>query len=155
MCIRDREGCAPAGINAVSTRTICFEAHRVRLNSVWRCTDVLSIDRELKRTFLSGGERQRISIARCLLHAAPILLVDEATASLDRITSTDILNSILDLQDMTKIVVTHYLEESTLKRFDLILTVSDGHISEAGSFDELIERRELFYSLIMSGKEQG
>lgn len=103
---------------------------------------------------LSGGERQRISIARCLLHAAPILLVDEATASLDRITSTDILDSILDLQDMTKIVVTHYLEESTLKRFDLILTVSDGHISEAGSFDELIERRELFYSLIMSGKEQ-
>ena len=103
---------------------------------------------------MSGGERQRISIARCLLHAAPILLVDEATASLDRITSTDILDSILDLQDMTKIVVTHYLEESTLKRFDLILTVSDGHISEAGSFDELIERRELFYSLIMSGKEQ-
>lgn len=103
---------------------------------------------------LSGGERQRISIARCLLHAAPILLVDEATASMDRITSTDILNSILDLQDMTKIIVTHYLEKSTLKRFDLIFTVSDGHISEAGSFDELMERKDLFYSLVMSGKEE-
>ena len=102
---------------------------------------------------LSGGERQRIAIARCLLHAAPVLLVDEATASLDRIISTDLLNSILDLQGITKMVVTHYLEESTLKRFDTIITVSGGQISEMGSFDELMEQRGLFYSMMMSGKE--
>ena len=103
---------------------------------------------------LSGGERQRIAIARCLLHAAPVLLVDEATASLDRIISTDLLNSILDLQGITKMVVTHYLEESTLKRFDTIITVSGGQISEMGSFDELMEQRGLFYSMMMSGKEE-
>ena len=103
---------------------------------------------------LSGGERQRIAIARCMLHDASVLLVDEATASLDRIISTDLLNSILDLQDITRIVVTHYLEESTLKRFDVIITVSCGQISEVGSFDELMERGELFYSMMMSGKEK-
>ena len=103
---------------------------------------------------LSGGERQRIAIARCMLHDASVLLVDEATASLDRIISTDLLNSILVLQDITRIVVTHYLEESTLKRFDVIITVSCGQISEVGSFDELMERGELFYSMMMSGKEK-
>ena len=103
---------------------------------------------------LSGGERQRIAIARCMLHDASVLLVDEATASLDRIISTDLLNSILVLQDITRIVVTHYLEESTLKRFDVIITVSCGQISEVGSFDELMERGELFYSMMMSGKRK-
>lgn len=102
-------------------------------------------------TNLSGGERQRISIARCLLHASPVLLVDEATAALDRITAANIMDSILVLPDMTKIVVTHTLEENLLKRFDLILTMSDGHIQEAGSFEELIAQKGLFYSLVTAG----
>ena len=100
---------------------------------------------------LSGGERQRVSIARCLLHASPVLLVDEATAALDRITSSDIMSSILSLSDMTKIVVTHTLEESLLKHFDLILTMSDGRIQEAGSFEELMAQKGLFYSLVTAG----
>ena len=100
---------------------------------------------------LSGGERQRVSIARCLLHASPVLLVDEATAALDRITSSDIMSSILSLSDMAKIVVTHTLEESLLKHFDLILTMSDGRIQEAGSFEELMAQKGLFYSLVTAG----
>ena len=102
---------------------------------------------------LSGGERQRISIARCILHATDVLLVDEATASLDCITAADILNSVLDLQDMTKIVVTHYLEESALKRFDFIISISNGKVCEIGPFDELMEQKNLLYSMMMSGKE--
>lgn len=101
---------------------------------------------------LSGGEKQRISIARCLLHETSVLLVDEATAALDRITSDELLNTILNMKDMTEIVITHYLEESILRKFDFIITVSEGHISEIGSYQELIEKKGVFYSLFTSQK---
>lgn len=103
-------------------------------------------------TNLSGGERQRISIARCLLQSSSVLLVDEATSSLDSITAMDILNSILDIKDMTKIVVTHYLEENVLKHFDVVIVVMQGRVCEIGLFDELMEQKNLLYSMVMSGK---
>lgn len=96
---------------------------------------------------LSGGERQRISIARSLLLENDVLLVDEATAALDAETAFTVTNSILDLEDKTKIVVTHDLDAATLSRFDRILALKDGCIVEAGSFDELMERKAFFYSL--------
>lgn len=96
---------------------------------------------------LSGGERQRISIARSLLLENEILLVDEATAALDAETAYRVTNSILDLEGKTKIVVTHDLDAATLSRFDRILALKDGNIVEAGSFDELMEKKSYFYSL--------
>ena len=98
-------------------------------------------------TGLSGGEKQRISIARSLLKNAQVLLVDEATAALDAQTAHQVSHAILDLSGMTRIVVTHTLEESALRRYDAILTLRDGSIAEQGSFEELMERRGYFYSL--------
>ncbi|MDO4333150.1 MAG: ABC transporter ATP-binding protein [Eubacteriales bacterium] len=104
---------------------------------------------------LSGGEKQRVAIARCLLRSAHILLVDEATAALDKPTAANILNTILDLKGMTKIIVTHYLEPSVLQRFDEILVISDGKISESGTYKQLMEQKSDFYSLVVSACNEG
>lgn len=96
---------------------------------------------------LSGGERQRISIARALLRKSPILLVDEATAALDAATARAVSFSILNLVGMTRIVVTHRLEETILRRYDKILVMKNGTICDQGNFDTLMQQKGQFYSL--------
>ncbi len=96
---------------------------------------------------LSGGEKQRISIARSLLKKSQVLLVDEATAALDAQTAFQVSNAILDMDELTRIVVTHTLDENILKRYDHILTLKNGTIAEFGTFNELMERKGYFYSL--------
>ena len=96
---------------------------------------------------LSGGEKQRISIARSLLKKSKVLLVDEATAALDAQTAFQVSNAILDLNDLTRIVVTHALDENLLKRYDCVLTLRNGRIAESGGFDELMQKKGYFYSL--------
>ena len=96
---------------------------------------------------LSGGEKQRISIARSLLRKSQILLADEATAALDRETGYQVSEAILNLTDMTRIVVTHSLEASLLKRYDGILAMKAGKIVETGNFEDLMEKKGYFYSL--------
>lgn len=96
---------------------------------------------------LSGGERQRISIARCLLRSTPVLLADEATAALDAATAFEITSAILSLDGITRILVTHRLEEILLRRFDDILVVKDGRLAEHGTFDSLMKNKAYFYSL--------
>lgn len=96
---------------------------------------------------LSGGQRQRVSIARCLLRHTPVLLVDEATASLDKETAFRISSSILDLKGLTRVVVTHSLDEALLRRYDGILVLHHGRVVETGQFQELMDRKGLFYSL--------
>lgn len=96
---------------------------------------------------LSGGEKQRISIARTLLRKSSVLLVDEATAALDAQTAYQVMDSILSLEDITRIVVTHSLDEGLLRRYDRILTLKNGVIAEAGTFEELMAKKGYFYSL--------
>lgn len=96
---------------------------------------------------LSGGERQRVSIARSLLRKTPVILVDEATAALDAKTAYQVSSSILDLKGVTRIVVTHALNEALLRRYDGILVMKDGMVIETGKFDALMERKGYFYSL--------
>lgn len=98
---------------------------------------------------LSGGERQRVSIARCLLRGTPILMLDEATAALDRKTAFEVTSSILQLPNLTRIVVTHTLDKALLQQFDEILVIKSGNIVEQGSFDDLIRQKNHFYSLYM------
>ena len=96
---------------------------------------------------LSGGERQRLSIARALIRKTPILLLDEATSSLDNKVTTEIENSILEIQDLTVLVVTHKLNKSMLKKYNRILFMKNGVIVEDGSFCDLMDRRGEFYKL--------
>lgn len=96
---------------------------------------------------LSGGQKQRLSIARALIRKTPILLLDEATSSLDNQVTTEIEKSILDIQDLTALVVTHKLNENILKRYDRILFMKAGVIVEDGSFCDLMDRRGEFYKL--------
>lgn len=97
---------------------------------------------------LSGGERQRLSIARALIRKTPILLLDEATSSLDNKVTTEIENSILEIQDLTVLVVTHKLNKSMLKKYNRILFMKNGVIVEDGSFDNLMNRKGEFYKLV-------
>lgn len=96
---------------------------------------------------LSGGEKQRISIARSLLKHASVLLADEATAALDAQTAHQVTDDILSLSGVTRIVVTHTLEQAALRRYDGILVLKDGRIAESGSFDDLMAQKEYFYAL--------
>ena len=97
---------------------------------------------------LSGGQKQRLSIARALIRKTPILLLDEATSSLDNKVTTEIENSILEIQDLTVLVVTHKLNKSMLKKYDRILFMKNGVIVEDGSFDNLMDRKGEFYKLV-------
>ena len=96
---------------------------------------------------LSGGERQRISIARALLRGTPVLMLDEATASLDNQTAFEVTDAILHLDGLTRIVVTHRLDEALMKQYDQILVMKDGRRVEQGTFQELMAAKEYFYSL--------
>ncbi len=96
---------------------------------------------------LSGGEKQRIAIARSLLKKSQVLLVDEATAALDAQTASQVSNAILDLRHLTRIVVTHSLDEHLLRRYDGVLTLKNGRLIEFGSFEALMEEKGYFYSL--------
>ena len=96
---------------------------------------------------LSGGQKQRVSIARALIRKTPILLLDEATSSLDNQVTTEIESSILDIQNLTALVITHKLNENILKKYDRILFMKAGVIVEDGSFSDLMYRRGEFYKL--------
>ena len=96
---------------------------------------------------LSGGERQRVSIARCLLRGTPVLLLDEATAALDNQTAFAVTDAILRLDGLTRLVVTHRLEEALLEQYDEIIVLRGGEVCERGTYRSLMDQKAYFYSL--------
>ena len=95
---------------------------------------------------LSGGERQRISIARALLKNAPIVLLDEATASLDPENEALIQQAISRLiEGKTVIVIAHRLR--TIAGADKIVVLEDGKLAEEGTHDTLMEKKGLYERL--------
>lgn len=97
---------------------------------------------------LSGGQRQRIAIARAFLKNTRILVIDEATSSLDSETENDIqysLNEIFDSRNTTVIAIAHRL--STIKHMDRIIVIEEGHIVEDGSLKELLKNNGNFKAL--------
>ncbi len=92
---------------------------------------------------LSGGEKQRISIARAILKDAPIIILDEATASIDPENEHLIQHAISELtKGKTVITIAHRL--ATVRNADRILVVNDGRIAESGTHEELIERNGIY-----------
>ena len=73
--------------------------------------------------------------------------MDEATSALDNEISSSITNNVLDIDNTTKIMITHKLDEAILKRFDEIIVLKNGVIAECGIFDELINNNSVFKSL--------
>lgn len=99
---------------------------------------------------LSGGEKQRIAIARALVRDPEILILDEATSSLDNKSESIVQSSINKIsKDVTTFVVAHRL--STIKNADNIYVMSKGRIVEHGKHDELIEKRGKYYELYRQG----
>ena len=95
---------------------------------------------------LSGGQRQRVAIARAILKDAPILVLDEATSSLDSESEALIQDALWRLMaDRTAIVIAHRL--STVRRMDHLIVLDRGRIGEAGSHDELLARGGIYASL--------
>ena len=92
---------------------------------------------------LSGGQRQRIAIARAILKNAPILILDEATSSLDSHTEQEIqksINAMLDIDNVTILAIAHRL--STIKHMDRIIVMDKGNIVESGTFTELLSKEK-------------
>ena len=101
---------------------------------------------------LSGGEKQRISIARALLKDTPIILLDEATASLDADNEHEIRKSLDKLiKNKTVITIAHKL--NTIKNYDQILVMSDGIIEEMGTHEELMKNRKRYYEMYTEMKK--
>jgi ATP-binding cassette subfamily B protein len=105
--------------------------------------DTIVGERGLK---LSGGQRQRVALARAFLADTPILILDEATSSLDSKTELKIQRAIADLlEGRTCIVIAHRL--STIQRADQIIVMADGFIAEHGTHEELLERDGVYAEL--------
>ena len=95
---------------------------------------------------LSGGQRQRIAIARALIKNAPILIMDEATSSLDNLTEKEIQLALDELmKDKTTILIAHRL--STIQNADVIFTLEKGSIESKGSHEFLLKNSAVYKKL--------
>lgn len=96
---------------------------------------------------LSGGQRQRIAIARAFYRETKVLILDEATSSLDNKTESDLINSLeLVRGELTIILIAHRL--STIKKCDCIYELSNGKIKSKGKYRELLKNSKTFYEMV-------
>ena len=101
---------------------------------------------------LSGGEKQRISIARCILKDAPIVILDEATANVDPENEDRLQKAIEALtRDKTIIMIAHRLK--TVRSADQILVVDEGRIVQRGRHEELIGQKGIYADFVLGRKE--
>jgi ATP-binding cassette subfamily B protein len=98
---------------------------------------------------LSGGQKQRISIARAVLRDSPVLILDEATASVDMQTEAQIQSAIAKMRgNRTIVAIAHRL--STIRSADIILVLKEGRIIQRGNHDELIQKEGLYRNLYLA-----
>lgn len=135
------------GLNDVSEQILqeAIDSARLRevVNKLPNGLDTLIGDRGVK---LSGGEKQRLSIARALVKGSEILILDEATSSLDSQTESVIQEAIDEaVQGRTVIVIAHRL--STIQHADTIVVIDNGHVVEQGNLDDLLTKKGKFFDL--------
>jgi len=135
------------GLAEVSEEQLQDTVERARLSefvqSLPKGLDTLIGDRGVQ---LSGGEKQRVSIARALLKGAEILILDEATSSLDTKTEKLIQEAIDEaVRGRTTIVIAHRL--STIQHADHIVVIEQGRCLEQGALEELLAKKGTFYEL--------
>ncbi len=140
---------------------LCYGKTDATEEEIWKALKLVSADGIVKRMdkgldsdvgegggMLSTGERQLISFARAILADPRILVLDEATSSVDTVTERTIQNAIGTVtKGRTSFVIAHRL--STIVDSDIILAVRDGKIVEKGNHRELMDRRGYYYSLVM------
>ncbi len=127
------------------------------MEDAWRAAELAGIADDIRQmpmqmhtivsegnTGFSGGQKQRLLIARALIANPSILLMDEATSALDTISQRRVAEH-LDKLECTRIVIAHRL--STVRRCSRIIVLDKGEIAEEGSYDELMQRKGLFYTL--------
>ena len=95
---------------------------------------------------LSGGQAQRLAVARAMVRGCGLLLVDEATSSLDAATTARVMESLLKLS-CTELVVTHDIFGDYMRRFDRVIVLENGRVAEEGSFDALLSRGGVFAAM--------
>ncbi len=140
---------------------LCYGKTDATEEEIWRALELVSADGIVKRMekgldsdvgegggMLSTGERQLISFARAILADPRILVLDEATSSVDTVTERTIQNAIGTVtKGRTSFVIAHRL--STITDSDIILAVRDGKIVEQGTHKELMDKKGYYYSLVM------
>ena len=94
---------------------------------------------------LSGGQKQRIALARALLTKAPVLILDEATSSLDVLTEKKVIDNLMSLTDKTILFVAHRL--SIAERTNSVIVLDQGKIIEVGSHQELMKAQGFYHHL--------
>mgnify|MGYP002667794033 CR=1 FL=1 len=100
-----------------------------------------------KGVYLSGGEQQRIAIARAFARGTEVMLVDEATASLDPQTASQINQVLLEKEGLTLIAITHRTNQELLEAYDEVLVLEQGELLEHGSYGSLSPQRKQLLAL--------
>jgi len=139
------------GIEDISRERIEYAARQANCEFVWGMPK--GFDTEIGRLSLSGGQRQRLAIARALLKKPAILALDEATSSLDAASEhrvNDAIDRILRSRNVTCLIVAHRL--STIARAERIVVLEDGHITETGSYRQLVNREGSRFRELMAAQ---
>lgn len=138
---------------------ITFFEPELTLEDAWKAAEIAQIADDIRNmpmamftvinegdSSISGGQKQRILIARAIVSQPQILILDEATSSLDNITQENLIHS-LEKLDCTKIVVAHRL--STIQLCDKIIMLDNGQIIEEGTYKSLIDKKGIFYNFVL------
>lgn len=133
-----------AGASRVAIEEAARKAHAMEF--IQRLPQGLETQVGENGTLLSGGQRQRLAIARALLKDAPILILDEATSSLDSESERAIQAALVEvMKDRTTIIIAHRL--STIETADQVIVLDQGRLVESGTHQELLRRGQVYASL--------
>lgn len=146
---------------------ICYGHPEASMKQVQEAAEIVGADSFIKRlpegydtvlthggTELSQGERQLLTIARAVFVNAPILILDEATSSVDTVTEQKIRRALLQIcKDRTSVIIAHRL--STIRDSDLILLLEDGKITEQGTHEELMALNGVYAGMYRTQTELG